>query len=93
MATRKRYSFTINIYPSGESFVECLVSDRELQLIQEASDAGEDFEDVEELEWLYERVMRSAKEKLKEDVELSGDDIDVDDLDFSVGFGEEVLYL
>ena len=64
------------------------MSNRELKLIQQAEDECECFEDVEELEDLYERVMAAAKEKLQEDVDLTGDDIDVDALDYNVDFAE-----
>ena len=83
------YTFTINIAPSGNSLVEYPVSKRELKLIQQAVEECECFCDVEELEDLYERVMVAAKEKLQEDVDLTGDDIDVDELDFDIDFGEQ----
>lgn len=90
MATNKKlYTFTINIFPSGESFVEYPVTNRELKRIREAVEEFESFEDIEELEDLYDRVMVAAKKKMQEDIDLTGDDIDVDELDYNVDFGEE----
>ena len=83
------YTFTINISPCQESFVDFHVTDEELALIREAIDNGDLFDEAGELSDLYERVMEAAREKLEEDLDLTGVDIDLDDLDFTVSFSEE----
>ena len=86
---KKRMTFTINISPCGESFVEYPVTAKEKRLILEAMENGDLFEEVEELSDLYERVMEAAKEKIAEDLDLTDDDRDPDDFDYCVEFGEE----
>ncbi len=85
---KKDFNFTIFISSGGESYVDYPVSAKERRLILEAIENGDMFEDVDELSDLYARVMEAAKEKLAEDIDLTGDDIDVDDLDYVVEFGE-----
>ena len=86
---KKMMTFTINISPCGESFVEYPVTAKEKRLILEAMENGDLFEEVEELSDLYERVMEAAKEKIAEDLDLTDDDRDPDDFDYCVEFGEE----
>lgn len=86
---KKKMTFTINISPSGESYLEYPVTAKERRLILEAMDNGDFFEDVEGLSELYERVMEAAKEKLAEDLDLTGDDRNPEDFEYSVEFGEE----
>lgn len=86
---KKNFNFAIFIASGGESYVDYPVTAKERRLILEAIENGEMFEDVDELADLYVRVMEAAKEKLAEDVDLTGDDIDVDDLDYVVEFGED----
>lgn len=90
MARKYEYTFTINIYPCQESYVDFEITAKERKLIIKAMEDCESFEDVEKLADLYERVMEAAKEKLLEDADLTGDDIDVDELEFSIDFGEEI---
>ena len=90
MAKKYEYSFTINIFPCQESYVDFEISAKERKLIMKAMDERESFEDVEKLSDLYERVVEAEKEKLREDVDLTGDDIDEEELDFSVDFGDEI---
>ena len=90
MAKKYDYTFTINIFPASESAVDFRITAKERRLIMEAMEEGELFEDVEELSDLYERVMQAAKQQLEEDIDLAGDDIDIDNLEFSVEFGEEI---
>lgn len=85
---KKEFNFAIYLSFGGESYVDYPVSAKERRLILEAIENGEMFEDVDELADLYERVMEAAKEKLAEDIDLTGDDIDVEDLDYTVDFGE-----
>ena len=84
----KDFNFAIFISSGGESYVDYPVSAKERRLIMEAIENGDMFEDVEELSDLYERVMEAAREKLEEDIDLTGDDIDVDELEYTVDFGE-----
>lgn len=83
------YRFQIAV-GAGESFVDYDVTREEKELIYKAIDNCDDFCDVEELSDLFERVEEAAKEKLEEDLELTGDEdrIDVDELEFSVNFDE-----
>ena len=84
--------FLINIGVSGESQVEFPVSEKERKAILNAIADGDLFGEVEQLEDLYDRVMAAAKEKLAEDIDLTGDEIDVDDLDYNVDFCDEEDY-
>lgn len=90
MAKKSTYTFIINIEESGESFVDFEVTAKEKKLIDSAMEDFDTFEDVEELSDLYNRVMIAAKEKLQEDLDLTGDtEIDVDSLEYSVDFNYE----
>lgn len=89
MAKMYTYTFTINIFPLSESYVDYEVTAKERRLIKSAIEDGYMFEDVEDLEDLYNRVMEAAKVKLQEDVDMTGEDIDIDDLEYSVEFGED----
>ena len=84
------YAFTIHITtPNGEGDIEIdfPVTDEELDLIEEAIDNGESFEDVEELSDLYERVMEAVPDKLEEDLQENNDaEIDPDDLEYTLDF-------
>ncbi len=80
------YTFEITIDPCGESSVDYPITDEERKLIDAAIEEGEDFCDCEGLSDLYERVMAAAAEQLQEDVDLVGDDINVDDLHYAVSF-------
>ena len=51
---------------------------------------GYDFADAPELKTFYGKLMRAAKKKLKEDADLTFDDIDFDDLEYSVGYPENL---
>lgn len=84
--------FLINIGDSGEAQVEFPVSEKERKAILNAIEDGDLFGEVEQLEDLYDRVMVAAKEKLAEDIDLTGDEIDVDDLDYNVDFCDEEDY-
>lgn len=81
-------TFTILISPAEESEVQYPVTAKEKRLIEEAIENGDSFDEVEELSDLYDRVMTAAREKLEEDLDLTGDDIDVDDLGYTVDFSE-----
>ena len=85
---KKFFNFAIFLSSGGESYVDYPISDKERCLIMAAVENGEMFEDVDELSDLYERVMEAAKEKLADDIGLTGDEIDVDELDYTVDFGE-----
>lgn len=90
MAKKSIYTFIINIEDGGESFVDFEVNAKEKKLIDSAMEDFDTFEDVEELSDLYDRVMIAAKEKLQEDLDLTGDtEIDVDSLEYSVDFNYE----
>lgn len=89
---KKIVPFLISIGDSGESQVDYPVSAKELKLIRRAIEECELFEEVEQLEELYNRVMIAAKEKLAEDIDLTGDEIDVDDLEYNVDFCDEEDY-
>ena len=89
MAKKYTCTFTINIFPASESFVEYDVTAKERRLIKNAIEEGDMFEEVEELEDLYNRVMEAAKVKLQEDADITGDDIAIDDLEYSVDFSED----
>lgn len=86
---KESYEFIIGIAPSGNSFVEYEITQKEKKLMKEAMEEYEDFADCEKLQSLYRRVLAAAREKLIEDMALSDDDTDVDDLDYWVEFGEE----
>lgn len=86
---KELYEFVIGISPSGNSYVEFEITQKEKKLMKEAMDDCEDFADCEKLQSLYRRVMAAAREKLLEDLDLTGDEIDVDELDYWVEFGEE----
>ena len=83
------YRFCINISNGGESYVDFEISSLEHFLISKADDEGENYGDVKGLEDFYERIMEAAKEKLEEDLDLTGDDPDIlDDLTFTVSLDE-----
>lgn len=83
-------TFPIYIEESGESFVEFPVSEKEIKKLQKAIDDGYDFEEAPGLKTFYNKLMRAAKKKLKEDVDLTFDDIDVNDLDYCVDYPEDL---
>lgn len=83
-------SFPILIEESGESFVEYPVTQKELKKIKKAMNEGFDFEEAPGLKGFYNKLMKAAKKKLLEDIDLTGDDIDVDELDFCVDYPEEL---
>ena len=87
----KKHTFTFLIYVNGgEPFVDYEITAKEKKLIEAAMDDFEPFEDVEDLSDLYDRVMIAAKEKLLEDLDLTGEpEIDVDSLEYSVDFNYE----
>ncbi len=89
---KKIVPFLINIGDSGESQVEYPVTEKERKAILNAIEDGDLFGEVEQLEDLYDRVMAAAKDKLEEDLDLTGDDADVYDLDYSVDFCDEEDY-
>lgn len=79
--------FAIHIDGYGDSEVEVKLTNKEAKKIESAIDRGdEDFCDNEKLADIYEKAEKAAREKLYEDVDLTGDDIDVEDLDFVVDF-------
>ena len=53
-------------------------------------DEGYDFEEAPGLKTFYGKLMRAAKKKLKEDVDLTFDDIGFDDLDYCVDYPEDL---
>lgn len=84
------YTFTIGMSTGGESDVDYPISKKEKKLINEAIDEMIDFSDYEELSELYQKVIKVAKEKLQEDIDLTGDSIDVDNLDYWIEFGDKI---
>ena len=83
------YRFCINISNGGESFVDYEISSLEHFLISKANDESEDYGEVKGLEDFYKRIMEAAKEKLEEDLDLTGDDPAIlDDLTFTVTLDE-----
>lgn len=83
------YRFSININNGGESFVDYEISSMEHFLISKADDEGESYDEVKGLENFYKGVMEAAKEKLEEDLDLTGDDPAIlDDLTFTVTLDE-----
>ena len=86
---KTNYTFIIHIAPSGDEYVDYEITTKEKRLIKEAIENCESFEDVEELEDLYERVMLAARNQLAEDIEEFGGDIDIDELEYCVDFNEE----
>ena len=81
-------SFPIHIEESGESFVEFAVTDKELQKIKKAIKNGDEFEEASGLKSLYGKVMRAAKRQIKEDIALTFDNIDFDDIEYCVDYPE-----
>lgn len=88
--SRKELTFPIYIMGSGESYVEYAVTEKELEKIKKAIEEGYDFEEAPGLKGLYGKIMRAAKRKLKEDVDLTDGDIDVDELDYCIDYPEDV---
>lgn len=86
----KVLTFPIYIEGSGESFLEYAVPAKELKKIEKAMDEGYDFEDAPGLKTFYGKLMRAAKKKLKEDADLTFDDLDFDDLEYSVDYPENL---
>jgi len=89
---KRDVSFIINTYRYGKFYVEYPVSNKEIHLILDAIENSEDFEDCEDLGELYERVMNTAREKLEEDLDLDGGEIDLDELDYCIEFADEDEY-
>ena len=83
------YTFEISVGDSGTSYVEYTVTEREFKLIRKAKEEFESFSDVEKLEALHRRVEKAAVKQLRDDLDLTGDDIDPDDLDINIDFGDE----
>ena len=84
------FTFPIYIDGSGKSFLEYSVPAKELKKIKKAMADGYDFADAPGLKTFYGKLMRAAKKKLKEDADLTFDDIDFDDLEYSVGYPENL---
>lgn len=85
----EEYTFTIHISigrGSGDSEVDYPVTPEEMEIIEAAIDNGECFEDVEELEDLYDRVMEAAHDQLEDDIDLTDSDLDIDDIDYCISF-------
>lgn len=83
-------TFPICVEDSGESFLEYAVPAREVKKIQKAMAGGYGFEEAPGLKTFYGKLMRAAKKKLKEDADLTFDDIDFDDLDYCVDYPENL---
>ena len=82
--------FPILIADYNESYIEYPVSRKELSKIKKAMDEGYDFEEAPGLKGFYNKLMKAAKKKIIEDVELTFDDIDYDDIEYCVDYPEEV---
>ena len=81
------YTFTIHLSNGGDSEVDYSVTSDEMELIEAALENGDSFEDIDDLEDLYARVMKAAQEKLIEDLELGEDsEVDLEELDYTVDF-------
>ena len=90
LSSAKVLTFPIYIGYSGESFLEYPVPEKELKKIEKAMDEGYDFEDAPGLKTFYGKLMRAAKRKLKEDVDLTQDDIDINDLEYRVDYPDDL---
>lgn len=88
LTPEKVLTFPIYIDGSGESFLEYSVPAKELKKIEKAMDEGYDFEEAPGLKTFYGKLMRAAKRTLKEDADLTFDEIDFDDLDYCVDYPE-----
>lgn len=86
----KIISFPILIDEAGESFVEYPVTSKELKKIRNAMDEGYDFEEAPGLKGFYGKLMKAAKKKLVEDLQLTGDGANVNDYEFCVDYPEEL---
>lgn len=83
------YRFRINISNGGESFVDYEINSLERFLIDKADDEDRDYGEVKGLEDFYKGIMKAAREKLEEDLDLTGDDPNtLDDLTFTVSLDE-----
>ena len=79
------YRFCIHISNGGESYVDYEISSLEHYLICKADEEGEEYGEVQGLEDFHKGIMEAAREKLEEDLELTGDDPSIlDDLTFTV---------
>ena len=87
---RIQLTFPIYVEGSGESFVEYGVTEQEFQKIKRAKKKGADFEEAAGLKTLYGKIMKAAKRKLQEDIDLTSDDIDCDELEYSIDFPEDL---
>ena len=82
--------FPIYIDGNGESFLEYAVPAKEIKKIRKAMDEGYDFCEAPGLKTFYGKLMRAAKKKLKEDADLTYDDIDLEDMDYCVDYPENL---
>ena len=87
---RKELSFRIYVMESGESYVDYPVTEKEFEKIKNAMDEGYDFEEAPGLKGLYGKVMRAAKRQLKEDIDLTDSDIDVNNLDYCIDYPDDL---
>lgn len=83
-------TFPIYIDGNGESFLEYAVPAKEIKKIRKAMDEGYDFCEAPGLKTFYGKLMRAAKKKLKEDADLTYDDIDLEDMDYCVDYPENL---
>lgn len=83
------YTFNIAISDGGESEFDFNLYEDEADKLQELEDEGETLNALEsdkDYRYLYLELMDAAKQKLREDVDLIGDDINDEDLEFSISF-------
>ena len=73
----EEHTFTINISNGGESELEFPVYEDEMELIEQADEESEEYGNVEGLEDFYKEIMEAARVKLEEDLDLTGDDIEM----------------
>lgn len=83
------HTFTVTVLESGETEFEFNLYEDEEERLEQLGDEGESIdslEDDDDYGYLYEELMDEAKKKIREDLDLTGDDTDVDELEFSISY-------
>lgn len=85
------YKFLISV-EQGDSYIEFPLTKEEKEIVYKSIEEGLDLEEVDELSCLFERVKEATKEKLQEDLNEVGNEIDIDDIEYSLSLGELPSY-
>lgn len=86
----KLMTFPILIGEGNESYVEYAVPGKEIPKLIKAQEEGYELSEAPGLIRFYGKLLKAAKQKLIEDIDLTGGDIDIDELEYIVDYPEDM---